>query len=50
MHCAHQPTNPNAMPGRGCNQASNKPALQQRMLNERQVRARGAWLQSGVSG
>jgi len=38
------------MPGRGCNQASNKPALQHRMLNERQVRSRGAWLQSGVAG
>ena len=38
------------MPGKGCNQAKTRPVLQQRMLKVRQVRARGAWLQSAVEG
>lgn len=36
------------MPGRGCNQARIRPVLQHRMLKERHVRARGAWLQSAA--
>ena len=50
MHWAHQPSRPKAMPGKGWSQARVRPVLQHKMLKERQVRARAAWLQSVAEG